>query len=370
MKHVLLSSVAAIALTIAAPAFADAIDADDGDNTVKAEQTLSGGLNNSDSSVFNTTQDGNLDQRTGDIDYDNQTFDAEGVFTIQNQTGLNNVGNNGANIAAQVNIDDVELDDYADNVVKAKQTGTAKIENNSDVLIQSNNDSSEQPGDIGNTDTRTGDIDYDDETFNEEGVFTLQNQTGLNDAGNNLTNVAAQVSDDLELDDDSENYVFATQSGTATISNSDSTVQNDVFEDGELTNRTGDIEYGGDTFNAEGLYTLQNQTGQNGATNNATNIAAQVNNDVNDSITIEDDSVNAVVATQTLTSTISGSNALVDNNFQPNSYGDVSNRTGDVVYSSDTFNASGVYTLSNTTGLNNAGNNATNISAQVNGLAP
>jgi hypothetical protein len=384
MRNLLLSTVAALAITVAAPAaFADSnVDADSGanTNTVNAVQSLTSKIKNTTADVTNVTDDGDIDQRTGDVDYSTNTFNAEGLYTLQNQTGLNNSGNTGLNIGVQVNSDPgqvgpgVEEDQNLElegstNQTFATQTATSKIKNG-DVTISNDNETSDATT-TGNTTARTGDVTYNPATFNASGVYTLQNQTGLNNSGNTLTNAAAQLNSggqpyNVTLDNASTNSVKATQNGTSKVSDSDASVSNDVFEDGVLDNRSGDVDYGTSTFNAEGLYTLQNNTGMNTSNNAGLNLAVQTN-DNDDSVSLEENSVNEVVATQTLAASITGSSATVDNNFEPNSYGNVTNRTGDVSYASDTFGASGVYTLSNNTGMNNAGNTATNVAAQLNG---
>jgi len=259
----------------------------------------------------------------------------------------------------------LEVDDGSTQVVEATQDLSSEISGSNATVTNNAAD---------DVKSRNGDVDYHSSTFNAPGVYTIQNQTGLNNSGNNGTNIAAQVNVDghhssLEIDDHSSNRVHAhqTMSSSLTGSGSDSSVTNHTaggvgfFGGGDTAeSRTGDVDYDSNTFDAPGLYTLQNNTGNNVAANNATQVAAQLNDE---NVDIDDHSSNKILAHQDLTAYISG-NSSVSNTSDT---GDVFSRTGDVDYDSSTFNAPGVFTIANNTGMNNAGNNATNISAQLNG---
>lgn len=395
MKNVLLCTVAACALMIVTVGGAQAapnnypnnypnnnynandpnVLADDSAlNLVQATQGLTSTINGSGvSEGYTSGGDTDSTYQTGDINYDGTTFNAVGAYTLQNQTGLNNAGNNGANIAAQVNNDasGVNIDlsgggaagTGATNAVNASQTMNASIINSPVTVSNYLNDETR-------TLNRTGDVGYDTNTFGASGLFTLQNQTGLNNAGNNGANMSVQANLDaneaINMDGGSTNQVAATQSLTSIIDPSNVTITNNsnVDELNAAPSRTGDVTYSQNTFDAPGLFTLQNNTGMNNAANNGANLAVQVNTGASDSIDIEDNAHNVVLASQTMGSTIAASTVAITTNADS----PYASRTGDVTYASNTFDAPGVFTISNNTGLNNAANNALNVSVQMNGL--
>lgn len=259
----------------------------------------------------------------------------------------------------------IEADGTSSNTVAASQTYSSSIQG-SNVTEESTTSNAVA--------WETGDVVYGGTTTVAPGLFTLQNQTGLNNAGNNGANIAAQINEfeapgptNIHLVDHAANSVAANQIMGALVDDSAVVVEpfiNDV--NGTAPFRTGDVIYGANTFGGMGIYTLQNNTGLNNASNNALNGAVQWNNDPADSVSLEGASANAVVAAQALTSVISGSpvtiSAVVDSDHLTPS------RTGDVNYAATTFGAVGVYTIANNTGLNNAANNGFNAAVQLNGL--
>lgn len=374
MKSKLLSTVALSAIILMAGTAAHAADPNvdangSSQSIVQGSQTMTSNITGSAVTENSLPKgDGDTDSafRTGDVKYQATTTVAPGIFTLQNQTGLNNAGNNGANIGAQLNNDaagtNILMSGTAINAVNALQGMTANITNSPVTVTSITTD--EVMGL-----NRTGDIKYDGDTFSGLGLYTIQNQTGMNNAGNNGTNMAFQINltapAAIDLEDGAINQVVSSQTMNATIDPSNVTITNlsNVDDLPIEPNRTGDVTYSQSTFDAAGLYTLQNNTGLNNAANNATGLAVQYNNGASDSIDLDDASKNLVLATQVMSSTISNSNVLVTNQVDAT----VPSRTGDVTYADTTFNAPGLFTISNNTGMNNAANNAFSLAVQVNG---
>ncbi len=178
--------------------------------------------------------------------------------------------------------------------------------------------------------SQTGDVNYGNATFGGYGIYTLQNNTGYNDAANNGAQVAAQIN-----------------TGGAGLALADQDQSASVKKSGTLgTTRTGDVNYNSGAFSSGkiGVYTLQNTTGSSDAANNGMQLAAQLN----------DGTAAGIVATQSQDATVSHSGAAQGT------------RTGDVSYGNGSISSNGIFTLQNTTGVDNAANNATQITAQVN----
>lgn len=183
--------------------------------------------------------------RTGDVNYTNGTFGANGgLYTLQNTTGVNDAANNATQLAVQYGNGALGLWD-------ANQSQDATV-HNSDAVAK----------------TRTGDINYGAGTFANYGVYTLENVTGANDAANNAMQISAQIGgDDVNL-----GGMISTQSMDATVSGS----KVGIDTTGIANARTGNVNYGAGTFNHGGVYTISNVTGVNAATNNATSISVQL----------------------------------------------------------------------------------------------
>ena len=121
---------------------------------------------------------------------------------------------------------------------------------------------------------------------------------------------------------------------------------------------TGNITVGSTGFGA-GVFTQQNNTGKNSAVNNASSVAAQLNESPDKA---KGDLTNTIVSTQELTAQVAVNS--IDTIQADNLESTV--KTGDIAYNGGTF-GSGIFTLNNNTGVNNAGNNATSVAVQVNG---
>lgn len=265
---------------------------------------------------------------------------------------------------------------YADPALEVEGGSTNTVEATQDLWSQiPGSAATVQNNAADDVSSRNGNVEYRGHTFSAPGVYTLQNQAGMNDAGNAGTNIAAQINGEdrggsLQVEWRSNNRIHAHQTmnamvGPGSAANVENTTAGGVgfFGGGDRAgSRTGDVRYNARTFEAPGVFTLQNNLGNNVAANAATQVAAQLNSD---EVEIEHGSGNQVLAHQALTSYVSGSTALVHN---ASATGDVYSRTGDITYGSTTFDAPGVYTLANNTGLNVAGNTATNIAAQMNGV--
>lgn len=371
MRNILLSTVAAGAFILMAGSQAQAADfghpnynATPSINTVEANQALDVSINDDTIEILPGSSTPNMTNKTGDITYRDGDVSTTGVFTQQNQTGLHNAGNNGTNIAAQVNAGAVNARHGggapgSDNAVLASQSLTTNIANSP---ISINTILTDGQRSL----SRTGDIKQESNTFNSDGIYTQQNQTGIINAGNNGTNLSVQESLTTKMNGGSSNDVAALQTLSSTVDPSIVIITNVANVEGLSTapNRTGDVTYGNNTFEGAGLFTLQNNTGINLAANNGTNFAVQASQGDTDSINLHNGSTNLLLASQDMAATVANSTVLITNDVDAG----VSNRTGNVTYSGNTVNAAGVFTLSNNTGLNNASNNATNVAAQLNGI--
>ncbi|MDD5585377.1 MAG: hypothetical protein PHY92_00280 [Alphaproteobacteria bacterium] len=262
----------------------------------------------------------------------------------------------------------IEANGTSSNTVAASQAYSSSIQGSNVTETTSNT------ADYDDAVWETGDVIYGGTTTVAPGLFTLQNQTGLNNAGNNGANAAAQINEfvapgptNVHLKDSAANSVAANQVMGAQIDDSAVVVTPYATDEIAATPfRTGDVTYGGNTFGGMGVYTLQNNTGLNNASNNALNAAVQWNNDPADSVKLTDAATNTVVAAQALTSVISGSPVTINGAIDADT--GLPSHTGDVNYAATTFGAPGVFTISNNTGLNNAANNGFNAAVQLNGL--
>ncbi|MGB4102022.1 MAG: hypothetical protein WBK91_08980 [Alphaproteobacteria bacterium] len=121
---------------------------------------------------------------TGNVSVNGTTFGA-GIFTLQNGTGKNSALNNASSVAAQLN-------ESPDNKPK-KGDLTNSIVSAQELLAQVSVQSQDKvQADVVESSVTTGDISYTGGSF-APGIFTINNNTGLNNAANNATGVAVQV---------------------------------------------------------------------------------------------------------------------------------------------------------------------------------
>lgn len=199
MKSTLLSTVAAVVLLTAGSAYAYpgqpqqpvsseelSVEA----NGVIANQNMDAVVGGD--SVHMTGAD--VKSTTGSI---TNTYNGSGVHTVQGQTGLNDAGTNGANLAVQYDSSsdanmNANLSGSVDVALANQELTSSVTGNNVDLYaVAYGSMDPHSHGTSSSASSSTGNI----QVAQNSGVaiLTVQNQTGLNDAAANGMNMAVQV---------------------------------------------------------------------------------------------------------------------------------------------------------------------------------
>lgn len=337
MKKMLLSSVAAIAL-IAAPALA-------GEANYYGHSRY-----NNDATVNELTSTQKMGATVQVDESLNQTSGGDWVIYEGTQEQSNEwqssaeTGKNSKHSASS---------DYTEASSSAKAAQHSEASDSHEASSSKVVDSSDKTGSGHGYHKGGSESHYFEETTSNEAAESSQKADAAAEAS-----ASAQAESSREYSKDSEWAKASEQGRSASRNQVRDERHNQKVTSAKKSVATGNITVGSTGFGA-GVFTQQNNTGKNSAVNNASSVAAQLNESPDKA---KGDLTNTIVSTQELTAQVAVNS--IDTIQADNLESTV--KTGDIAYNGGTF-GSGIFTLNNNTGVNNAGNNATSVAVQVNG---